>query len=85
MKNRLIWLFLLCAVCAMAQSPWDKASTGLVAWVTGPLVRAASLILIVIAGLMWASGSHHGKEGLVTLIGGVGLAVGAVNVYNWLF
>lgn len=76
---------LLTAPAVFAQSPWEKSSTALMAAFTGPIARGLSLVAIVVGGLAFAFGEGQGKKAIAAIVFGVGMAVGAVSFFSWLF
>src|SRR6266566_6344957 len=82
---RLLLPFLLPAVPAYTQSPWENAVTVLQNSFTGPIARGLSLVAIVVGGLMFAYGEGDSKRMLAGILFGVGMAIGSVSFMAWLF
>ena len=79
---------LILALPAMAQagaSPWDNALQALGGFFTGTFARVASLIAVVIGGWQLMHGEPGGKRAVAGIIAGVGAAMLAANVIQWLF
>ena len=78
------FLFVFPAV-ALAQSPWERASSNLEATFTGPLARSLALVAIVIGGLMFMFGEGGAKRQISGIVFGGGLALFAAQFLAWLF
>ena len=79
---------LILTLPAMAQagaSPWDNALQALGGFFTGTFARVASLIAVVIGGWQLMHGEPGGKRAVAGIIAGVGAAMLAANVIQWLF
>jgi type IV secretion system protein TrbC len=85
--SRLLGFLLVVAAtpAARADSPWENAVQVLQQSFTGPIARGLSLVAIVVGGLMFAFQESDSKKTLAGILFGVGMAVGAVNFYSWLF
>ena len=82
----LIAVLLLAAIPALAQkSPWEDSANVIMNAFTTTIARAFGLVAIVVGGLTLAFGDGGGKRGLAGIIFGVGMAIGAVNLMNWMF
>ena len=51
---------------------------------TGPIATAVSIIAIVIGGLMFAFGESGAKRAVAGLVIGIGMALGATELVEWL-
>ena len=70
---------------AQGTDPWETAVDALTAAFTGPIAKGLSLVAIVVGGLMFAFGESQSKRMFSGIIFGVGMAVSAVNFFNWMF
>jgi type IV secretory pathway VirB2 component (pilin) len=81
----LLFVAVLAARPAYADSPWENAVQVLQQSFTGPIARGLSLVAIVVGGLMFAFGEGESKRMLAGIVFGIGMAIGAVNFLAWLF
>ena len=65
-------------------NPWTETIEKLAAMFTGPIATAVSIIAIVIGGLMFAFGEGGAKKAVAGLIIGIGMALGATELVEWL-
>lgn len=60
--------------------PWDNALNAILDNLSGTVARIVILILVVVAGIMWAASDHGtGIKRLSQIIFGAGIAMGAVS------
>src|SRR4051812_18766830 len=78
-----LMLMALPAFAAGGGSPWEQAVDVLMQAFTGPIAKGLSLVAIVIGGLMFAFGEGASKRMFSGIVFGVGMAVSAVNFFNW--
>ncbi len=63
-----------------ASMPWDSALQAILDNLSGTVARVVILILVVVAGIMWAASDHGtGIKRLSQIIFGAGIAMGAVS------
>ena len=65
-------------------NPWEDSINRIQDLFTGTIARAVSAIAVVVGGLMFAFGEPGAKKLLAGLVMGIGMAMGAVNLVNWL-
>ena len=71
-------------VVTPASNPWEDSINRIRDLFTGTIARAVSAIAVVVGGLMFAFGEPGAKKLLAGLVMGIGMAMGAVNLVNWL-
>jgi type IV secretion system protein TrbC len=80
--------FVAAAVTAHAEDPFSTTAIQLRDAFTGTIAKALMTVAVVVGGLTLAhsgDGTGQGKRVMAGLLFGGGLALGAVQVLNWLF
>ncbi len=65
-------------------NPWTETIDKIAEMFTGPIATAVSIIAIVIGGLMFAFGESGAKRAVAGLVIGIGMALGATELVEWL-
>ena len=65
-------------------NPWEQSIERIRDLFTGTIASAVSAIAVVVGGLMFAFGEPGAKKLLAGLVMGIGMAMGAINLVNWL-
>ena len=71
-------------ISAEYDNPWTQTINNIAGMFVGPIATAVSMIAMVIGGAMFAFGEPGSKKMVAGLIFGVGMALGAVQLVEWL-